>query len=776
VRLFLAVPFLLALSAQASLWRHLTDYTEISSLVVHEEGLAAACSRGAVLFSPGAESEWTHLSLADGMRSLDQLDVCADGLGNLFWAGQDLSISALALDGSPSRGFMDFAEHGQISRLNDLFGADGAVLVSHSLGLTRFSYQAATDEFLVDWNLYSIADFPLQTEVLAACAHEGELLVITAQGAAIGSGYPERPVNWTRLSEGTYPGAVTQAVVDHSANSFHLAVKDADGELWFGHWDGNAVTVENLTTDDRELLGLTAAGDRWALLLADDQTSHLFRSGITGALELEGRMSAACFLAGELWLARSPGTLSGGLLSVSASGEVEEHVPNVPSAEEFVDLDVAADGSLWAVGVAANTARNGLYHMVDGEWDAWLPGTGIMGNYPTSLACDPEGGVWFGTWGKGLGRYLPATGDVSRFSWDSPAGQQIVGFRNNQVGEGASFPLVSDVELDAQGNVWVVNHQALDDSCLVVVPSAWFDNPQEPFGRAHYSQAGVRFPYWVHRGVDGSVWAGIAGKDARDETKRVLRFRSMGNSPSLLRNWQDEVFTLSSELYNFGFESIGYISGFASDAEDNLWIATTNGFYQGGVYGGVAQFSRVLFLEGLVNENLGSLAMDGRGRVWLGSSSGLNVYDPRVAAFEDPVVASDLQDLLRSQSGITVNEVVIHPQTGEVWAATNVGFFVCDTGALDYGSSPAGSVQIYPNPFRPDGSNRAFVKVQGLANDARMAVFSLDGRVLRELDLLEIERGWDGRDTSGQLLDPGVYLLLVTSSGGSAEGKVAIIR
>jgi flagellar hook assembly protein FlgD len=83
---------------------------------------------------------------------------------------------------------------------------------------------------------------------------------------------------------------------------------------------------------------------------------------------------------------------------------------------------------------------------------------------------------------------------------------------------------------------------------------------------------------------------------------------------------------------------------------------------------------------------------------------------------------------------------------------------------------------MYPNPFRPDGAKRARVLPEGLANDAQLTIYDANGRHLRSLSLLEAEAGWDGRDAHGEFVPSGVYLLLITSSGGSAEGKIAVIR
>ena len=112
------------------------------------------------------------------------------------------------------------------------------------------------------------------------------------------------------------------------------------------------------------------------------------------------------------WVMTRPSSYMGGLSNCGSGDPEEVFSPNLPGAEEFVDLAIGPDGSLWTVGVAADTKRSGAYQLKDGIWTAWrFPGE-YFGNYPTCVEPDAHGGFWMGTWGRGVLRADIETGGV----------------------------------------------------------------------------------------------------------------------------------------------------------------------------------------------------------------------------------------------------------------------------------------------------------------------------------------------------------------------------
>ncbi len=84
--------------------------------------------------------------------------------------------------------------------------------------------------------------------------------------------------------------------------------------------------------------------------------------------------------------------------------------------------------------------------------------------------------------------------------------------------------------------------------------------------------------------------------------------------------------------------------------------------------------------------------------------------------------------------------------------------------------------------FNPDIENLE-IEIEGIfdLNNLKVAVYSLTGKKIKEL---QIEKGgdkirivWDGKDDSGKVQKPGVYLIVVkTASGVEAQVPVVIFR
>lgn len=826
---------LLALASLAAaadpVWTHVADYTDTRAMAVHDGRLVGASSRGAWTYDPAAE-RWEHFSLPQGLSSIDLTAVGVDEGGMAFLAGVDASLSAFSPgDGTVSRGWSEFRDHPQIQAINGLSASGEHVLVSHSTGVTAFDYLPASDEFLVEWNLHAFGDLPAQNPILAAAA-TGDWLVVAGEGGlAWGQGWPDPPASFqswlapgaasasggrsradgsadpstgtsrTAAKPGAAPpwrstvgspaqdanplldfGTISSARLLPVAGGLALLASAPDGEARAWRFEDGAWTR---LWPDRELQDAVgfASGPRLALALAEGTSTRLLFD--EGDDQLLARSAVALAWTGDtLWTAVAPDRRPGGLLPwTAAAGFGELHAPAVLGVEEVLDLDFDAAGHLWAVGVAENSARNGLFRLEDdGGWTAVRLGYDRFGEGPVCVHGDSERGVWAGTWGRGL-LWLDldgGPGDTLRYANDdslAPPGQHLRGFDTGG-DSNPSFVLVTDLVEDAEGNLWGVNHMADDDSSVFALPAAWRQDRSTPFQRVHYDRQGssALFPYKLLAADAGDLWISTGGKDGGEDRKRLLHLMDRGRSLARLDEWLLREVELADGRFNFGVEESGVVSALALDADDQVWAATDAGAYYGGFYASSEQFSRVQFISGLLSESNTALATDSRGRVWMGSSLGLNVFLPRELRFEEPQEVEAFNRLARKLGTLSVNRILLDEATGGIWVASNAGLFHCDSGARSYGAAPGTTVRFHPNPFRPDADGTVRIAAESLANDAEAVVYDLDGRRLRRLALDEIERGWDGRDDAGRPLDSGVYLVLVTSSGGSAAGKLAILR
>ncbi len=87
------------------------------------------------------------------------------------------------------------------------------------------------------------------------------------------------------------------------------------------------------------------------------------------------------------------------------------------------------------------------------------------------------------------------------------------------------------------------------------------------------------------------------------------------------------------------------------------------------------------------------------------------------------------------------------------------------------------NIRAYPNPFRPDRAVGGTMKFANLPPGSGVKIYTLAGRLVRELEETGNSAAWDGCDETGREMATGVYYYLVAIPGQlDARGKFALIR
>lgn len=122
---------------------------------------------------------------------------------------------------------------------------------------------------------------------------------------------------------------------------------------------------------------------------------------------------------------------------------------------------------------------------------------------------------------------------------------------------------------------------------------------------------------------------------------------------------------------------------------------------------------------------------------------------------------------------------------GPVYSAQAVtgGVFAISCGAtsalapLPAVQTVLGPVHCYPVPFKPSAGDTK-ITFTNLAQDARVRIYTLSGRLVRALENSGAGTAldWDVKNGRGENAASGVYLYVVKSAGGTVTGKLMIIR
>lgn len=217
------------------------------------------------------------------------------------------------------------------------------------------------------------------------------------------------------------------------------------------------------------------------------------------------------------------------------------------------------------------------------EWRTWRQRDGLPADDVRAMVADAYGGLWVGSHAGGLARLDTATSAIQRFGREH-------GLGNDRV---------VSLTLEADGTLWAPTRDGLYQTQVSQRP--WrFERIEVP---SHYGDSVV---YRVMRARDGTLWA--AGRQG------LLRREGEG--------WKQFTDRDGLRYTNLVF--------LAEDGDGALWIG----------YGPVMGVSRVTFgrdgkprfehfhkESGLSSDNISFIEAGRRGEIWIGTDSGVHVYD-----------------------------------------------------------------------------------------------------------------------------------------------------
>ncbi|MGY6560139.1 MAG: PorZ beta-propeller-like domain-containing protein [Nitritalea sp.] len=220
-------------------------------------------------------------------------------------------------------------------------------------------------------------------------------------------------------------------------------------------------------------------------------------------------------------------------------------------------------------------------------------------------------------------------------------------------------------------------------------------------------------------------------------------------------------------LVSGGNLGIGLLMDFCLDEEGTLWLLGQNG---------IRALERAFTLRVTDTPNWQSPSLQGRailegnllssiralpdGSLWVATQdAGLFAFEPRFGGLrqqwrqeDSPLISNDLRRLS------------YEPVSGELFiqgeghlSSFNTPF----TGSF----SPMENILVYPNPIRPAAGEQ--LTIEGLENGSQVLVSTLSGRVLFRTEVRGGRVVWPPRDSTGEALQVGVYLIFARSATGT---------
>jgi len=331
---------------------------------------------------------------------------------------------------------------------------------------------------------------------------------------------------------------------------------------------------------------------------------------------------------------------------------------------------------------------------------------------------------------------------------------------------GVGKSLVTAMEYDAQGNLWILNGGGNKPLKVLTGNGEWQSFDMGTAAKTKFSakmvidNTGNKWMSFLNNGLYGYSDGGTPTDIGDDNYQYFSNGEGLGALPST------------------------NVTALAVDHDNELWIGTDAGFavlYNPGSAIGAssgdydAQRIKVDF-EGNIEYVLGAtyitdIEVDGGNRKWFGtansglvllSADGLEILEQHTME-NSPLISNMILDLQLDHN------------TGELFIITDKGLVSYRTDASD-GNSNYSNVTVFPNPVRPDFHGP--VTIQGIKGDSDVRITDAAGNLVYETSSNGGTATWNGENIQGAQVETGVYLIWTAPREGKGRhvGKVLVVR
>ncbi len=741
----------LSVAAGVGQWRNYTSMKQATDVAATGSEVVASTSGGLFRWRP-SDNTFQQFTSAEGLQSIDLTAVGIDADANV-WTGTGGGLLHVLTPQNTVIVIRDIAGAPQTNkRINELVMEGDSVLICTDFGLSVFT--TSRFEFGDTYTRFGNIATNVRLAALSAAVFGGRLWVALTDGqtvhtvASASLSLPNLlpPESWTLQTAGP-PGAVPRSLADFN-NTLYCATSAGlyryDGASWTGVGTLAGVPMVDIAGSPD---GLAICGADGLVFVLDAQESL---TPVAGPLPFTG--TAVAFGTDGIPVVASTG---GGVLR-AAPPDWTPTMPPGPNGNTFVGLAVDPAGALWG---GSGTVNGTGFFRFDGS--RWTMFTRRAGAQPTNdyyrMSVDADGSMWATSWGAGVAHVPPGA--------DTVASSDIYGANVGMVGipTNPDYIVCSNVAGDGKGNRWTSVFRPANNRTLAVRRSdgSWLTIPAILGGTTLTQLNSDQVTIDRALAVDAfdNLWAVVGDAAIRG----VISFGNRGAVDS-------------TAAYHLTTED-GLPSDDARtiivDRENDLWIGTARGIALVLDPGNPERSGGIASYTPLSGQTVNSIAVDALNQKWVGTNEGAVLLSSDgtqvLASYTTENTSGQLMDN-------RVLSVAVDQRTGTVYFGTPVGLASLSTSAAAPAAS-FGELQVYPNPFLVPSTQP--VTVDGLVEGSRIRILSVDGRVIADLPTPGGRIGfWDGKNTDGEDVASGVYLVVGYSEDGQqvGTGKVAVVR
>lgn len=445
-------------------------------------------------------------------------------------------------------------------------------------------------------------------------------------------------------------------------------------------------------------------------------------------------------------------------------------MPDGPITNECYMLDVV-DKEVFAVNgfhtIDMSAGYNGKIYSWDGDsWDYYSDDVAaITKRRYRNLSCikvSPyDKNIVMAGGETGLYRFVNGKYDCVYDSGNSPLTSEVP-----TSSEPRNWTIITSLAYDNDGTLWVANSCNTAITCLNK-NGEWskFEHPDLLGGYYNACPMGALIDKRGYLWFCSTHW----------EESRVFRYDIKNDN---LKRYNDFV-------NQDGARYVPYLRNMAEDKHGNIWIAGSKGpFYikSEDIAAGndvmtqhkVPRNDGTNFADYLLADiDILCITVDDANRKWMGTngygvfviSDDCNTQEYNFTTENSPLVSN------------TVSDIKIDKKAGVVYFATNSGLCSYVSGVSESSDDvDKDKVWAYPNPVTPDYTG--YITVTGLTNASQVIITTVSGQKVAEGVSVGGSFVWDGRDSNGNSLASGVYMVLVAGPDGknNVVTKIAMIK
>lgn len=316
------------------------------------------------------------------------------------------------------------------------------------------------------------------------------------------------------------------------------------------------------------------------------------------------------------------------------------------------------------------------------------------------------------------------------------------------------FVVISDIKNDSKGDAWVLNFWPVDKNILYSISSSGNWTP--------YNFPSITGGQTFNRLVidkNNTKWIAVSANVIEGGNRGLLAFNESTQNPR--NQFYSFVDGLNSDLVN----------ALAIDLRGYIWIGTSSGIN----YIPDPSNPRINapFNPGIKYQNITAIEVDALDQKWIGTKAGLFVLSP------DGITQIKHYDI--SNSPLPSNEIVslaIDRRNGIVYIGTDYGLTVLKTDFVEPKQSFE-ELSTYPSPYIVGDGRNTLLKIDGLIKESSIKILSLTGELVNEFLTSGGRIGfWNGKDKEGNFVSTGVYYLIAYDQEGNniAKARIVVIK